>query len=167
MRFEPLFSFFKASFLIDLVYDDHVLAVRRCGAVRDTARRTTPAVHRRSETRLVSHAVAALSIVHVVRVAARVRHAARLDPRIVRLALEVLILVPVVGDRDATAAQPVALYPVNEVLQVLVITVVGDHHRQILFDLVFYFVFVHEDQNAECEFGEEDYPQGKAELFTQ
>lgn len=72
--FEPFFAFFETSLLVYFV-NDHVLA----------------------DFGFVANAVAALAILNVVRIAATVRHTARLDPRILHFAFEILIFVPVVG----------------------------------------------------------------------
>ena len=139
MIFEPLLASLQASVLVDAVDGVQV------------------------DARLVAHAVAALSIVHEVRIAAARRHSARLDPRIVELALEVGVLVPVVGHRHAAALEPVALYPIDEILEVGVLAIIRDHELQVLLDLVLHLVLVHEYEYAEGELGEEDEAEREAE----
>ena len=138
---EPFFALLQAAVLVDLV-DDDVLA----------------------DARLVAHTVAALTILQVIREAAARRHSARFYPRVDFGAFEVDVLVPVVGQRHAAAFEPVALYPVNQVLEVFVVSIVLDHELQVLLDLVLHFVLVHEDEDAERELSEEDDAQSKAEL---
>lgn len=90
---EPFLSFLETAVLVDLV-DHDVLAY----------------------SRLVAHAVAALSVLQVVREAATWRHTARFDPRINLGAFEVDVLVPVVRQRHSAAFEPISLDPVDEIL---------------------------------------------------
>ena len=125
MILEPLFAFFQAPVLVDLV-DNDILA----------------------NTCFIAHTVATLPVVYIVWIAAAGRHTARFYPRIDALTLEIVILVPVVGYGHAAAFEPVTLYPVDEVLEVFVFAIVGDHELQVLFDFVFHFVFVDEYEDA-------------------